>query len=552
MKQRKSLLTLLSLLLVFSLFLAACNSGAGEKTPASGSGGKEDEKPAEDAGEPQMGGDIVVGSIGAPTLFNPLYSTDVSSSDIEDFIYDGLVDSDTEFNPVLNIAEDIQTSEDGLTYTVKIKEGIKFHDGEDLTADDVVFTYSIPKSPDYVGERGSAFESMESVTKKGDYEVEFKLSKKDASFYPVTLSYGILPEHILKDVPVGELGEHEFNTKSPIGSGPFKFVEWKDGEYVKVEKNPDYFQGEPYLDSITYKIVPDQDALLAQLQAGDVHFTEVPGTDIETVKSTFSGVKVESGLGLSYTYVGWNEKNELFKDVKVRQALTQAIDRKTIVAQVMNGDGEVADVPESPLSFAYSDDVTKFEFDPEAAKATFKEAGWEDTDGDGILDKDGKKFSFTLKTNQGNKIREDIAVVVQQQLKEVGIEVKPEIVEWSAFIEQVSAPNWDYEAMILGWSLSTFPDQYDIFHSSQAAEGLNMIHYNNPKVDKLIDEAKQILDQDEYAAAYGEIYKLLAEDQPYTFLYYPNVHRVMPENLQGYEFNAKSEYYNIHKWWLKK
>ncbi|QNG59587.1 peptide-binding protein [Bacillus sp. PAMC26568] len=552
MKQRKSLLTLLSLLLVFSLFLAACNSGAGEKTPASGSGGKEDEKPSEDAGEPQMGGDIVVGSIGAPTLFNPLYSTDVSSSDIEDFIYDGLVDSDTEFNPVLNIAEDIQTSEDGLTYTVKIKEGIKFHDGEDLTADDVVFTYSIPKSPDYVGERGSAFESMESVTKKGDYEVEFKLSKKDASFYPVTLSYGILPEHILKDVPVGELGEHEFNTKSPIGSGPFKFVEWKDGEYVKVEKNPDYFQGEPYLDSITYKIVPDQDALLAQLQAGDVHFTEVPGTDIETVKSTFSGVKVESGLGLSYTYVGWNEKNELFKDVKVRQALTQAIDRKTIVAQVMNGDGEVADVPESPLSFAYSDDVTKFEFDPEAAKATFKEAGWEDTDGDGILDKDGKKFSFTLKTNQGNKIREDIAVVVQQQLKEVGIEVKPEIVEWSAFIEQVSAPNWDYEAMILGWSLSTFPDQYDIFHSSQAAEGLNMIHYSNPEVDKLIDEAKQILDQDEYAAAYGEIYKLLAEDQPYTFLYYPNVHRVMPENLQGYEFNAKSEYYNIHKWWLKK
>ncbi|WP_191562323.1 peptide-binding protein [Metabacillus idriensis] len=552
MKQRKSLLALLSLLLVFSLFLAACNSGAGEKTPASGSGGKEDEKPAEDAGEPQMGGDIVVGSIGAPTLFNPLYSTDVSSSDIEDFIYDGLVDSDTEFNPVLNIAEDIQTSEDGLTYTVKIKEGIKFHDGEDLTADDVVFTYSIPKSPDYVGERGSAFESMESVTKKGDYEVEFKLSKKDASFYPVTLSYGILPEHILKDVPVGELGEHEFNTKSPIGSGPFKFVEWKDGEYVKVEKNPDYFQGEPYLDSITYKIVPDQDALLAQLQAGDVHFTEVPGTDIETVKSTFSGVKVESGLGLSYTYVGWNEKNELFKDVKVRQALTQAIDRKTILAQVMNGDGEVADVPESPLSFAYSDDVKKFEFDPEAAKATFKEAGWEDTDGDGILDKDGKKFSFTLKTNQGNKIREDIAVVVQQQLKEVGIEVKPEIVEWSAFIEQVSAPNWDYEAMILGWSLSTFPDQYDIFHSSQAAEGLNMIHYSNPKVDKLIDEAKQILDQDEYAAAYGEIYKLLAEDQPYTFLYYPNVHRVMPENLQGYEFNAKSEFYNIHKWWLKK
>jgi peptide/nickel transport system substrate-binding protein len=549
-KQRKSLLTLLSLLLVFSLFLAACNSGAGEKTPASGSGGKED-KPAEDAGEPQMGGDLVVGSIGGPTLFNPMYSTDASSSDIEGFIFDGLVTSDTEFNPTLHLAEKIDTSEDGLTYTVKIREDVKFHDGEQLTADDVVFTYGIPKSPDYVGERGSAFESLESVTKKGDYEVEFKLSKKDASFYPVALSYGILPEHILGKVPVGELGENEFNTKTPIGTGPFKFVEWKDGEYVKVEKNPDYFLGEPYLDSITYKIVPDQDALLAQLQAGDVHFTEVPGTDIETVKSTFSGVKVESGLGLSYTYIGWNQKNDLFKDVKVRQALTMALDRESMVSSVMNGDGEVAHVPESPLSFAYSDNVTKFSFDQEKAKSLLKEAGWEDTDGDKILDKDGKKFSFSLKTNQGNKIREDIAVVVQQQLKEIGIEVKPEIIEFSAFIEQVSAPNWDFDAMILGWSLSTFPDQYDIFHSSQIAEGLNMIDYKNEEADKLMEEAKQILDQDEYAAKHADIYKLITEDQPYTFLYYPNVHRVMPENLQGYEFNAKSEYYNIHKWWLK-
>ncbi|KIY22947.1 MULTISPECIES: peptide-binding protein [Mesobacillus] len=550
MKLRKTSWLVISLTLILSLFLTACAGNTPEKT--TGTTDKDGTKNEEAAGEPQKGGDLIIGSTGSPTLFNSLYSTDTASSDIESFIYDGLVTSDTEFNPTFSMAEDIKASEDGLTYTAKLKKGIKWHDGEEFTADDVVFTFMIPKNPDYVGERGSNFESLEKVTKIDDYTVEFKLSKRDASFYPVTLSYFILPEHILKDVPVAELGEHEFNTKSPIGTGPFKFVEWKDGEYVKVEAFDDYFKGRPNLDSLTYKIVPDMDAMIAQIQAGDIDFAAgVPGTDIETVKS-FPGVKVESGLALSYTYLGYNQKNDLFKDKKVRQALTHAIDREAIVNSVMNGDGKVADVPESPLSFAYNDDVPKFGYDVEKAKSLLAEAGWKDTDGDGILDKDGKKFSFTVKTNQGNKVREDIVVVLQEQLKNVGIEAKPEIVEWSAFIEQISAPNWNYDALVLGWSLSTFPDQYDIFHSSQMKEGLNFVWYSNPEADKLMEEAKQILDQDEYKKAYADIYKMIAEDQPYTFLYYPNVHRVMPENLQGYVFHAKDDYYEIYKWWLKK
>lgn len=552
MKLRKASWWLICLTLILSIFLTACNNGDKPAGDSKGTDGKDGTKDEEVAEGPQKGGDLIIGSTGAPTIFNPLYSTDTSSSDIEGFIYDGLVSSDTEFNPTLSMAEDIQSSDDGLTYTAKLKKGIKWHDGEEFTADDVVFTFSIPKNPDYAGERGSAFEALDKVTKIDDYTVEFKLSKKDASFYPVSLSYYILPEHILKDVPVAKLGEHEFNTKSPIGTGPFKFVEWKDGEYVKVEAFDDYFKGRPNLDTLTYKIVPDMDAMIAQIQAGDIHFAAgVPGTDIETVKS-FPGVKVESGLGLSYTYLGYNQKNELFKDKKVRQAITHAIDREAIVSSVMNGDGKVAHVPESPLSWAYNDDVPKFEFDVEKAKSLLAEAGWKDSDGDGILDKDGKKFSFTVKTNQGNKVREDIVVVLQEQLKEVGIEAKPEIVEWSAFIEQISAPNWNYDALVLGWALSTFPDQYDIFHTSQQAEGLNFVWYSNPEADKLMEEAKQIMDQDEYKAAYADIYKLIAEDQPYSFLYYPNVHRVMPANLEGYVFNARDDFYEIYKWWLKK
>ncbi|KRE19569.1 peptide-binding protein [Bacillus sp. Root920] len=540
-RNRKSILV--SLLLIFTLILAACSGG--NKT----SGDSEKKS----TGKPVQGGDLVIGSIAEPTLFNSLYSTDVASSDIEERIYSFLLQTDGKLNPQLSLAEDIKESDDGKQFDVTIKKGVKFHDGEELTADDVVFTYSIPINKDYNGERGSGFEVLESVKKTGDYSIEFKLNKKDPYFYNVTLgSYGILPKHILGDVPIKDLGENEFNRKKPIGSGPFKFAEWKEGDYVKLEAFDDYWDGRPYLDTVTIKTIPDQNAAIAQLSAGDIDFFAVPGSELQTAEKV-SNIKIESDLGLNYSYIGWNQKNELFKSKKVRQALTHAIDRQTIVDQVLDGDGKVANIPESPLSWNYPKDenVPVFEFDQEKAKKLLKEEGWEDTDGDGYLDKDGKKFSFVIKTNQGNKVREDIAVVVQQQLKEIGVEAKPQIVEFSALIEQTTPPKWDYDALLLGWSLATFPDQFSIFHSSQSEKGLNNIWYKNKEVDKLLVDAKNLSDRKDYSKAYEKIYKLIAEDQPYTFLYYANSHRAMPSNLQGYSYHPKDEYYKIEKWWLE-
>ncbi|MED2978465.1 peptide-binding protein [Bacillus swezeyi] len=544
MNIRKTGFSILSLLLILSIFLTACNSGE--------VGG--DEKESKSDGKPQQGGDLIAGSTGEPTLFNSLYSTDTASSDIERLIYNTLLDVNEKLEVENQLAEDVKESEDGKTFNVKLKEGIKFHDGEEMTADDVVFTYSIPMSDDYVGERGSNFEVIESVTKKGKYEVEFKLKNPDPYFYNVTLtSYGILPKHILKDVPISELGEHEFNRKNPIGTGPFKFKEWKEGQYVKVEAFDDYFAERARLDSITYKIIPDSNAAMSQLQAGDIDYLVVtPGPDNKTAEK-FNNVKMETDLGLNYTYIGWNERNELFKDKKVRQALTYALDRQAMVDQVLDGDGEIANIPESPLSWNYpenKDDIKTFSHDPEKAKKMLKEAGWDDTDGDGILDKDGKKFSFVIKTNQGNKTREDLAVVVQQQLKEVGIEAKPQIVEWSALIEQMNPPNWDFDAMIMGWSLATFPDQSNIFHSKEAEKGLNYVWYQNKELDKLLDKAKTLKDREDYKKAYEDIYEILAEDQPYTFLYYTNYHRAMPTNMKGYVFHPKEDFYKAENWWL--
>ncbi|RWR13137.1 peptide-binding protein [Siminovitchia fortis] len=553
MTMRKPAWLILCMMLVLSLFLAACSGG--DKTATDGDKSKEEDKAAENK-EPVDGGDLVMGYGGSPTLFNSLYSDDNVSGDVEDLIFDGLVGSNKEdFTPNTDeLAESVEESEDGLTYTVKLKEGIKFHDGEDLTADDVVFTYNIPLHKDYDGPRKSNFEALESVEKVDDLTVKFHMKKKDAQFHTVGLSYKILPEHILKDVPVAELGDHEFNTKNPIGTGPFKFVEWKDGEYLKVEAFDDYYQGRPHLDTITLKFVPDANAMLTQLQNRDIDFWDaVPPSDIETVKSFQDeiGIKVEEGLALQYNFFAGNLRNDLFKDKEVRQAITHAIDRETIVNEIVEGYGEVAHVPESPLSWAYNEDVPHFDYDPEKAKKMLADAGWK-PGSDGILEKDGKKFSFEVKTNQGNKAREDIVVLLQEQLKEVGIEAKPKVVEFSSLIADIDPGVWNFDAIVLGWSLATDPDPSGIYHTKEIEKGLNFTGYSNPELDKLMDEQLQELDQEKRKEMLGEIQKKLAEDQPYTYLYYPTEFRAMPAELEGYEFHAKNTIYKPHQWWLNK
>ncbi len=550
---RKPAWLILCMMLVLSLFLAACSGGG--KTSTDGDKSADDDKTAENK-EPVDGGDLVMGYSGSPTLFNSLYSDDNVSGDVEDLIFEGLVGSNKEdFTPNTDeLAESVEESEDGLTYTVKLKEGVKFHDGEDLTADDVVFTYNIPLHEDYDGPRKSNFEALESVEKVDDLTVKFHMKKVDAQFHAVGLSFKILPEHILKDVPVAELGDHEFNTKNPIGSGPFKFVEWKDGEYLKVEAFDDYYQGRPHLDSITLKFVPDANAMLTQLQNRDIDFWDgVPPSDIETVKSFQDdiGIKVEEGLALQYNFFAPNLRNDLFKEKEVRQAITHAIDRETIVNEIVEGHGEVAHVPESPLSWAYNEDVPHFDYDPEKAKKMLADAGWK-PGSDGILEKDGKRFSFEVKTNQGNKEREDIVVLLQEQLKEVGIEAKPKVVEFSSLIADIDPGVWNFDAIVLGWSLATDPDPSAIYHTKEIEKGLNFTGYSNPELDQLMDEQLQELDQEKRKKQLGDIQAKLAEEQPYTYLYYPTEFRAMPAELEGYEFHAKNRIYKPHQWWLNK
>jgi peptide/nickel transport system substrate-binding protein len=560
LKNRKLVLLLMAITLVFSIFLSACGGNSSDEANTTPEDSKEstettdtntaESNKEEENNEPKPGGSLIVGSIGEATTFNPYWSQDTASSNIHGLLFESLLSANQNAEPVGALAEGYETSEDGLTWTFNLRKDVTWSDGEQFNADDVVFSLNIPRQEGYDGPRASSFEPIESIEAPDDFTVVIKLKEVSAKFVWVAGGYGILPEHILGDVPVAELGAHEFNRNPTVATGPFKFTEWKAGEYVKLDRNESFYKGAPYLDSIIFKIVPDQNALLAQLEAGDVNYMSVPASDYNSVKD-WEHIKISSGLDLSYTYFGFNMRNPLFQDQKVRYALTHAIDREAIVTAVMDGQGEVAHVPTSPLSWSYNNDrVTKLDFNPEKSKQLLAEAGWKDTDGDGILDKDGEKFSFGLKTNQGNKIREDIAVVIQQQLKEVGIEVTPNIMEWSAFIKDVTKPNFNFDTVVLGWSLGIDPDPTTIWHSDSIESGLNFVGYSNDRVDELIDKQITELDLEKRKQMLFEVYENITADQPYTFLYYAIGHTAMPHNIEGYERNPFSSWYDVEKWYF--
>ncbi|WP_159102364.1 peptide-binding protein [Caldalkalibacillus mannanilyticus] len=538
-------------ILILIVMLTACTTGQQvdkqehESSPSS----QEGEKRV--PGEPKYGGTLIFGTASNPTLFTPNFASDMPSRVIANRIFSGLITMDHEFNPVGDLAERWEYSEDGTIWTFYLKENVKWHDGETFTADDVVFSYSIPMHEDYSGPYSWPYQKIVAVNKVDDYTVEFILEEPYAPFLAISAQTGIVPKHILEDIPIAEIGKHEFGTKKPIGTGPFKFEEWREGEYVALTAFEDYYQGRPYIDNIVFKIVQDTNTLMAQVMSGDIHFAGVTPSYIDTVTQLENKGQIVllSGPTNSWEYIGYNLRNPLFQDKNVRAALTHAIDKEAIVQTVVNGRGAVAHGPGSPANWAFNPNLPSFEYHPEKTKQLLHEAGWK-AGADGILEKDGTRFSFTLTTSQGGETRPEIAAIVQQQLRLVGIEVDIQLLEWSAYIAQTGPPNWDFDALVAGWSIGSDPDPTYFWHSNQIEQGLNYFGYSNLEVDKLLDLNTTILNQEERKEVIYKADELVTLDQPYTFLYYPEGFIAHIPQLIGPKYSVSNTYYKIHEWWL--
>jgi len=496
------------------------------------------------------GKDFVIGLGGEATQLNPVVATDGFSYIAEWPLFDSLVELDQSLNVRPLLAESWEVAKDGLAYTFKLKKGVKWHDGTPFTARDVAFTFYAVLNPKVTTPHRAYFDALAGfpeLTNKDtpkrpedlavkpievvdDHTVRFRLRYPSGSFLAVLTNprAGIIPEHLLK---TADLNTTEFNRK-PVGTGPFKFVEWRRGERLVMEANPQYHGGRPALDRLIFRIIPDSVVLLQELRAGGVDFIENPPlNEVARLKQT-AGLKVLVADNTSYNYFGWRQDLEPFNDLRVRRALNHAIDVPTLVKEALQGYATIATGQFPPSSWAYDPAVKPYAYDPNRAKTLLAEAGFR-PEGDGVLARNGKRFSFTIRHDQANQAVKDTAVIVQEYLKRVGVEAKLEPLDWPTFVKKLFAS--EFEGIVVGWTNHHDPDPfaYTIWHSSQW-KGRNFAHYKNPRVDELLEQARHTAVVAERKKHYAEFSKLLMEDAPYVFLYFPLQVFVTRQSYDGF------------------
>ena len=528
----------LPLLLLLPLLFACDGSNKGGVTRHSG------------PGKTAYGDALVVGSIGEPSTLIPLLASDSASHDVAGLVFNGLVRYDKELKLEGELAESWDISRDGLTITFHLRRGVKWHDGREFTSHDVLYTYRITIDPKTPTAYADAFKQVKKAEAPDDYT--FRVTY-DRPFAPALESWGmsILPAHLLegKDITKSELA------RRPVGTGPYIFKEWIAGQKLTLESNPAYYEGRPYIGRYVYRIIPDNSTMYMELKAGGIDMMGISPvqykrqTDTPEFKALFNKYRYPAS---AYTYLGYNLRHPLFSDRRVRQALTCAINKDEIVHGVLLGMGQVAHGPYKPGTWAFNPHIRDFDYNPERARSLLAEAGWRKKNDNGILVKDGKPFQFTILTNQGNDQRLKTAVIIQHRLKAMGIDVKIRVIEWASFLTQF-IDKGNFEAVMLGWTIGQDPDLFDIWYSSKTGpRELNFIGYKNPEVDRLLEEGRSTFDMEKRRRCYYRFQEILAEDQPYTFLYVPDALPVVSSRFRGVEPAPAGIMYNFIKWYAPK
>ncbi|MHB8138037.1 MAG: peptide-binding protein [Smithellaceae bacterium] len=534
---RKSCFIISLLMMIVSL--AAC-----DKTPLPGNARNHAAKP------PAYGDILVRGDIGDASNLIPILASDSASHSIAGMVYNGLVKYDKDMNIVGDLAESWDITQNGLVITFKLRKSVRWHDGKPFTSADVLYTYQVTIDPKTPTAYNGDFLKIKKAEALDDYT--FRVTY-DKPFAPALISWAsaVLPKHLLSgtDITKSPLSRH------PVGTGPYKFKEWVAGQKIVLVSNDDYFEGRPYIDGRITRIIPDTATMFLELRAlnlGMMGLTPLQytrQTDNNLFKENFNKYRY---LAFAYTYLGYNLKNPLFTDKRVRQAISHAIKKDEIISGVLLGLGKPATGPYKHGTWVNNDKVKTYNYDPARARELLQQAGWTDANKDGILEKDGKPFEFEILTNQGNETRQKCAEIIQRQLKEVGITAKIRILEWSAFVTNFINKR-RFDAVILGWTIPPDPDAYDVWHSSKTKpEELNFVSYNNPEADAMLERGRSTFNQDERKKYYDRFQEILAEDQPYTFLYVPEELIIISSRIRGVEPAPIGIGHNYIKWYVPK
>ncbi|WP_100009748.1 glutathione ABC transporter substrate-binding protein [Lentibacillus sediminis] len=526
MKISKKLLLLMMVALT-ALVLAACASEpdeSGDTSDDAGSGDTADSGEGTE-GEGSGGGDLVIANTSDVVSLDPAGSNDVPSSDVQSNIYETLVKQNMDMELEPELATEWEAVEDNV-WEFTLREGITFHDGSEFNAEVVKMNIERVMDEEVASPRAFLYSMITEIEVVDDYTVRFH-TEYPFSPLPAHLAHSggsmVSPEVIEADYAAMEEGEAPGSVinENPVGTGYFKFESWTLGQEVVLTNNEDYW-GEPAkLNSVTFKVVPEDLTRLAELETGDSHISNpLSPADVAQIEQT-DGLSVMRQNSVSTNYIGFNMSKEPFDDERVRQAISMAIDKEQIIEGIYNGVGIPAKGPLAPPVFGYDESLEPLPYDRERAQELLAEAGYEDG------------FSTTIWTND-NRQRIDAATNVQSQLSEIGIDVEVEILEWGAYLEQTA--NGEHDMFILGWSTATGDADYGLyalFHSSMVGNPGNRTFTENEELDALLDEGRRESDPEARLEIYSEAQEMLIDMAPWIYLLHSEYLLGVSDQVQG-------------------
>ncbi|MFN7941278.1 MAG: ABC transporter substrate-binding protein [Thermoanaerobaculia bacterium] len=524
--------------------LAACGRANDGKAPA-----------PIPAATPVAGGSAVIATITDLGGVNPLITSDIKfTSDIlgRFFLQLAIEQADyAEHPPTLRpgLAESWEFSPDHTLLTFHLRPGLAWSDGAPLTAEDVRWTWLAETSPEVAWNYSETKQNISDVEVLDPRTVRFHFRATGVTQLLDAVEGGILPKHLWGTVPFAEWRQRADWFRDHLAtSGPFLLAEWKPGEQLVLGRNPRYFEpGLPRLDRVVFRILPDQTAQLEMLLGGQLDFVwGILPRDAERVRQR-PGLELLHFDNRQYEYICWNSRRPPFDDPEIRRALTLGIDRQALVDALLRGFGRIATTAILTNVWAYDRDLRPWPYDPAEARRILAARGFRDSDGDGIVERGGKPFSFELTTNSSNQQRIDATVMVQDQLRRIGVEARPRTLEIHTLTRNNVAH--DFDATLSGWAIDTSLDLGFAFHSREIDSGYNFGSYRDPELDSLIERSRAVLDPAAGLAIYRRMQEILHRDQPYTFLYEPERLCGVSRSVRDVHPNSLSAYFNLHEWW---
>jgi peptide/nickel transport system substrate-binding protein len=486
--------------------------------------------------------------------WNPYLADDELSYDLLPLIYPSLLieqadyqDHPPSFAP--SLAESWDWSEDHLALTLHLRTDAVWSDGVSVTSKDVLFTWQTQMSPEVAWSVSYLKDYIDKVEADDEHTVRFHFNH----LYPYQMSDAneglIIPAHAWSKISYTEWRDTDW-TEQALSAGPFRLERTTRNQEIVLVRNTSYWrQDRPLLDSVVWRVVPSEVSLLTQLRTGAVDMVRM----VPAQESTRVAAAPETDLIVfpdrRYTYVGWNNRRPLFTDARVRRALTMAIDRSTAVETAIAGYGRVAVGPILSFMWAFNDELAPLPYDPEQARSLLAEAGWNDSDGDGILDRDGQRFAFELLTNTETQHHQDACTLIHEQLGRIGIDASTRVLDFGALISLMVSGEFD--AYLASWHEPTMIDLEDVWHTTDPeAPGSNFVGYSNPEVDRLIVEANGASDFQTQKPLFDKIQELIVADQPYTFMYESKRRTGISIRIHGADVNDASPFFNLEDWYV--